>query len=428
MRPLLLCFACVIAVAPTIRWNEQFTAQPAVSLVAQATEEEAAAADDAATLDLSPDSDIAQKVQSELEGKDFSAEKVTAANTWLASSGVAEWMGPLAPVAISPFFGVTCLSALALWGPESLSNNALVGSTGPLKNEWLFIAFAVLTTITSVPRFTKVSKPFAQAVDQLEAYSVIVILLAIKVTASLEASSADTDVAMIQMGFMSFTADTLLALAMVINIVVINSVKFFFEFLVWLTPVPMLDGIFEICNKTLCAALLAVYAFSPTLATIINLCLLVMAAIVFRWINRQVRFYRTMVLDPVLSSVFGSYGIPKHKELVVFSREAIGPFKAKSKLKLRRDDTGDGWTLHEGLWWMPSKSHPLPADCNPSICKGWVIHRVKATIDDREQQFLFSRRFNSETIDQLAADLGIAVPECEAEEPVSNPALAADWR
>ena len=122
----------------------------------------------------------------------------------------------------------------------------------------MFFVLLALTVLTSVPRLTKVSKPFAQAVDRLETYAVIIILLAIKVISSMESSVDEpAQIAMVQLGVFSFTVDTLLAIAMVINVLVINSVKFFFEFLVWLTPVPLLDAAFEICNKTLCALLMA---------------------------------------------------------------------------------------------------------------------------------------------------------------------------
>ncbi len=162
-----------------------------------------------------------------------------ATSSWVNSTGVVDWLGPLAPVALSPFFGVTCLSGLALWGPEWVTDNALLGASGPLQSGLLFAVFLVLTILTSLPRLTKVSKPFAQAVDRLETYAVIVILLVIKVEASME-TAGDEQVALVQLGIVSFTLDTLLAITMVVNILVINSVKFFFEFMVWLTPVPLL--------------------------------------------------------------------------------------------------------------------------------------------------------------------------------------------
>ncbi len=349
--------------------------------------------------------------------QEVTAETVTAANSLVASSGIVDWLGPLSPIAMSPFFGITCLSGMSLFGPEWMSDNQLIRSAGPLKNPWFFGIFLVLTIISSVPRFTKVSKPFAQAVDRLEAYAVIIILLIIKIGSSLEVPAEDPS-PMIEMGLISMTADTLLIAAMVVNVLVVNSVKFFFEFLVWLTPVPFLDAVFEICNKTLCAALMAVYVISPTLATIINLCVLVFAAIVFRWISRQVLFYRTMILDPILAKPWSGYGKPHRPELIVFPSETIGPFKPKSRLRLTRDVESDGWLLSETRWRKRSCSHSLDARCNPEIHEGWVMNSVRIRNGDETLPLTFTRRFDSATLQELANQLSIRVstPERETDE------------
>jgi hypothetical protein len=299
-----------------------------------------------------------------------------------------------------------------------VTDNAVLGARGPLQSELLFAVFLALTILTSLPRLTKVSKPFAQAVDRLETYAVIVILLVIKVGASM-GTAGDEQVVLVQLGIVSFSLDTLLAIAMVINILVINSVKFFFEFMVWLTPVPLLDAVFEVCNKTLCAALMAVYAFSPTVATIINLSMLLCAAIVLRWISRRVRFYRSMILDPVIAQLWSGFGTPKRPELIVFPTEDVGPFKAKSRLRLRptavpQGDLGKagGWLLEEANWWMPTKSHVLASNDTPLVRCGWVTNSLSVNDSDGVQTlFSFSRRYNAETLEQLVEQLGIRVSD-----------------
>ena len=160
-----------------------------------------------------PDAFSVEKIEEQLEGP-VDVETIVATSGWINSTGVVDWLGPLAPVALSPFFGVTCLSGLALWGPDWMADNAVLNASGPLQSGWLFAIFLLLTILTSLPRLTKVSKPFAQAVDRLETYSVIVILLAIKVATSMESSGVE-QVAMVQLGIVSFTVDTLLAIAMV---------------------------------------------------------------------------------------------------------------------------------------------------------------------------------------------------------------------
>ncbi|MCC9658568.1 hypothetical protein [Rhodopirellula halodulae] len=324
-----------------------------------------------------------------LEGE-FDTRNIAAATAWADQLNLADWLGPLAPLALSPFFGVACLSGLSLWGPDWITDNALLGAAGPLRSVPMFVVFTALAILTSVPRLSKVSKPFAQAMDQLEAYSVIVILLVIKITASMTAESvgtAETQIAQDAMpvmtaGVFSFTANTLLLIAMVVNMVVINSVKFFFEFLVWLTPFPTVDAIFEVCNKSLCAALMAVYAFSPTLATVLNLMILFVAALIFRWVARRIKFYRTMLLDPVLARVWPGYGTPDPRGLLVFAQDEVGPFPAKSCLRLRRHD--DGWLLTPAVSWSPlawgsgRDGHMLRCGSSPRLVRGWLTHSIHA--------------------------------------------------
>ena len=76
--------------------------------------------------------------------------------------GASEWLGPLAPVALSPFFGIAVLSGLATYGPEFLQRQSgLIGDHSPMNNAYLFWTMATLACLTSLPRFSKVSKPFA---------------------------------------------------------------------------------------------------------------------------------------------------------------------------------------------------------------------------------------------------------------------------
>lgn len=414
-----------------------------VFLIAPASIDVGTAAQDSVDVDPSTSGSLSAKgIEESLEGP-VDVETIVATSSWVHSTGVVDWLGPLAPVALSPFFGVTCLSGLSLWGPDWATNNVVLDAHGPLRSELLFCVFLTLTILTSLPRLTKVSKPFAQAVDRLETYAVIVILLVIKVGVSMQ-SPAEGQVAMVQLGIVSMTVDTLLGIAMVINILVINSVKFFFEFMVWLTPVPLLDAIFEICNKSLCALLMAIYAFSPTLATLINLSILLLAAIVLRWISRRVRFYRCMVLDPLVARVWRGYATPTRPELTVFPTEDVGPFKAKSRLRLRPavsapgdtekglDETAtstqdtekaaDGWLIEEANWWMPSKEHLISRGAQPEVRCGWVTNSV--CIEDgngQQTNFIFSRRYSADTLESLAKRLGMKI----SDESIPDGALKA---
>ncbi|MEM9587954.1 MAG: hypothetical protein AAGA03_11800, partial [Planctomycetota bacterium] len=378
-----------------------------ISLSAQVDRESALATDlDSRSID--------ENVQQQSDAPDsnepvFDVQQVAATSAWADSLGIADWLGPLAPVALSPLLGVNIRSGHSRWGPEWVTDNAMLGSSGPLKSPVLFSIFLALTVATSIPRFTKVSKPFAQAVDRVEAYAVVIILLIIKLIAGADVGEAESLApAVVQLGVFSFTANTLLAVAMVINVLVINSVKFFFEFLVWVTPIPAVDAVFEVCNKSLCAGLMMIYAISPLAATCVNLVLFVIALILFRWISRRVRFYRTISLDPILSFFWKGYSTPKSPQLIVFPESAFGRFPAKSRLQLTFNTDKDGWTLREANWWMPERTESVAIEHAAELKRGFLMHTLLLRRDGRRDVFHFSRRHDPVLV-QLAGELNLTI-------------------
>lgn len=227
----------------------------------------------------------------------------------VGAGSVAEWLGPLAPIAISPFFGQACLFGLASYGPDWVQQrSSLLGEESPFNNATLFWVFAGLAVLTSLPRFTKVSKPLALAAEKIEMSAAVVTFVILRFFSSGEATSVDEvmpELAVVHAGFLpQMSTDILLSLAAALNIIVINVVKLFFEFLVWLIPFPMVDAILEVCNKSLSAALMGLYLMSPLLATVLNLALVVVCGFVFMNVVRRTRYYRSLVLGPLLAKLF----------------------------------------------------------------------------------------------------------------------------
>ena len=104
-----------------------------------------------------------------------------------------EWLGPLAPIAISPFFGITILAGVSQFGGNWPLPQSMISDNPVLGNPYLFWTFLCLTILTSVPRFTKVSKPFAQAIDQLETYAGIITIVLIRVLTVLPGETPGID-------------------------------------------------------------------------------------------------------------------------------------------------------------------------------------------------------------------------------------------
>lgn len=341
-----------------------------------------------------------------------------------------EWLGPLAPVALSPFFGISLLSVLAIWGPEWMPTNQFLESSQMLNNGWLLAVFATLTVMTSLPRLTKVSKPIAVALDRVETYGTIITLILIRFLAPPPATSIELEtpeialagITMMQAGILSFSADVLLSIAMIINVIVVNSVKFFFEFLVWLTPIPLVDALFETANKTFCAALMGLYAFSPTLATVLNLIILAACAVALKWISRRVNFYRTMLFDPILGWLFGANEMAGSRELVVYPNAAFEAFAPRARLRLRAAD--DHWHVIQDRWLLTSIEHRIPrGDCVVMIRPGMLTNTLEVTRQGEAiASFTFSRRYSSR-LQRLAEFLGAEL--CEEAAATVQPVRAA---
>jgi len=212
---------------------------------------------------------------------------------------VTEVLGPLAPIALSPFFALTCLSGSSLLVDAGmLPDNALLQGNGVLSNGFVFTGLLGLTVLTSLPKLTKVTKPLAQAMDQVEGYSGIVVALLVQAAASFGSGGAEEVV--YQAGIFEFSLSTLLMVVSVVNIFVINTVKFFFEVMVFVSPFPAVDAAFEAANKAFTAALIGVYAYSPTLATVLNLIIFAICLSMFGWVYRRTVYYKAILGDPIL--------------------------------------------------------------------------------------------------------------------------------
>ena len=312
-----------------------------------------------------------------------------------------EWLGALGPVAISPFFGLTCLSGIAIMFEDRLpEGHFLRRASSPLRNPLVFLTFLVLTVLTSLPRFSKVSKPFAQAMDQLETYSAIVILLVIRFMGSMDVGGSDPQMAdvVFQAGIFEFSMETLLTLATVVNLIVVNAVKFFFEVLIWITPVPFIDAIFEAASKTCAAALAAIYAFNPAIATAINLLIVAACLVAFAWVKRREVYYRTVLFDFVKHWWQSDSSSVASESLRVFPKTEFEGVPAMSRCELSR--SRDGWHLRVPRWFRPAIEKTW-SDRAPVMKSGLLM----STMQVGDTEFRFGKR-SAGQLSALATQLG----------------------
>lgn len=330
-----------------------------------------------------------------------------------------EWLGPLAPVALSPFFGITLLSGAATYGPDWLQQrNALFSEGSALNSPALFWAMLTLAFITSLPRFTKVSKPIALAADKLEAYSAVIILIVVRFLSvppgELQSVEPPPALTTLSAGFASLPVDLAMSLFAALNIIVIHIVKLFFEFLVWLIPFPLIDAMLEAGNKLTCILLTSLYVFSPPLATAVNLLLLTCCLLIVGWVYRRLAYYRAIVAGPILAWLLPAWFRQRGTTVKAFTESKWRRLPSYTAIHVTK--ISDNHYRLRGRWLWRSEFQEFES-CHVRPQAGLVADKIILTSADGIEH-AFSHRKWVESDDAYARERKTSSPE--------NASLAAD--
>ncbi len=260
----------------------------------------------------------------------------------------------------------------------------------------------VLTIISSLPRISKVSKPVAMAIDKLEAYSVVVIVILMRMFATNDSGDQESASLVVTpyltAGVFSIPIDLALAIASAINILVINGVKLFCELAIWLTPIPLVDAAVEVFNKGLCVGLMSLYCWSPLVATIINLCLLAICATVYFWTQRRIVYYLDLMAGPFLKSWVPWCFSSNSDGETVFLSERWNGIPKLTRLRLK-GAAESGWIITHRTWFGSTR-HSLPAS-QPRLKVGLLAQTIELD-DDNGASVELHQRLSGEASKVLA--------------------------
>jgi hypothetical protein len=247
-----------------------------------------------------------------------------------------------------------------------------------------------------LPRLSKVSKPVAMAVDKLETYSVVIIVILMRIFAvndpGIQESTTLLASPYLTAGVTSIPIDIVLAIASAINILVINGVKLFCELAIWLTPIPLVDVTVEVINKGLCVGLISLYCWSPLVATIVNLILLAICASVYLWTQRRIVYYLDLIAGPFLKRWLPWLFASNADGEIVFLVERWNAIPKLTKLRLK-GSADQGWTLTRRRWWGTTE-HSLPS--SRPISKTGLLATTIELADDSGSSVEFHQRLSGQ--------------------------------
>jgi hypothetical protein len=228
--------------------------------------------------------------------------------------------------------------------------------------------------------------------------------------------------------------------AVAINIVVINTVKYFFELLVWISPIPALDAMFETANKAVTAALVAVYAFNPYIAMVINVILFLICLLIFNWARRSVKYFRGVYIEPIVAKLLGrtvstpSAHIKARISAVVEQGEVLlKVFPLRKIHKIRKKEMCHLATGKDGLYLIKLRLIRQPKveklemlNAQIEISTGFLTNTIEITSQDsaKPTKLTFSRIYNNQ-IESIAAALKpFGKVRAESAQPAKSTATA----
>ncbi len=231
-----------------------------------------------------------------------------------------EVFGPLPAIASTPFLSLAILTGTAILMEEpvfadselrlvqQIRQNALILQAKHYASWWMFGTLTLLAGLTWLANSGKLRGTLGKFVRIAEDVAVGLIYLMIGADAltpnGLTASSPEWHptraLATMFPDFESSTA--ILILAALISLTTLMLIRLALDILIWLSPIPFIDLIFETCKVIFSLAFLAIYfLLSPLAAAMLGLLLIVPCFMLLPWAIRLLHFGYRIVLCPMLA-------------------------------------------------------------------------------------------------------------------------------
>jgi hypothetical protein len=186
------------------------------------------------------------------------------------------------------------------------------------------------------------------------------------------------------------------------------------------------DAIFEAANKAVVGALMAIYVWSPWVATVINLAIFAVSLLIFAWVRRRVVYLRAVFGDPILgwmaekifrrpqptltstklSGVLAQIFPNPTVVLKAFAAKRFGGLRMKTRGFLVQAD-GKLHFVRRRLFLAPKVVSLPVAGHTVRVDKGFLAHAIvlENDVGDVAAKVSFSRRYSA-LLDDIRRQLG----------------------
>ncbi|MCB9653750.1 MAG: hypothetical protein H6729_06430 [Deltaproteobacteria bacterium] len=271
---------------------------------------------------------------------------------------------------------------------------------------WVWVTLILLALLLKLGRSSKFTKPFTEAVaGPLESGGGLVVAGAMVHAFANPQPSATVEAGLVQGG--------LLMIMVVSSVGAIMVLRTALDILIWLSPIPFVDFLFQVAKTILTIGLVALAIFFPTAAVVINVLIILTTAVLVGWATRAATWGLSIVWDLTV----GRFSRPSTLPRDAVVAEDIGPLSAfvvevgslprrsACQLELR----AGRWFLHKQRALRKPVERPLGDASRCTFATGWT----GTVIALPEGRILLPPRYNH-LIATLARETGAALADDRA--------------
>ena len=208
-------------------------------------------------------------------------------------------LGQLGPMAFNPYITIFTTS---LFSMLDIKNQFI--ATNPFFNNWfVLITSGILLSFTSIVKLfgDKINGPLRTVINFLDNKASVIITCMIIITPTVLGFQEQEDLVLYQASFVGVTIKMLLILiASIYYLTVVMAIRLFIEILIFLSPIPIIDTLFEIFKIVFTVGFVVLSIFYPTVSFIFSIFIFLISLILYRRAKSSINKIKYLIIYPIL--------------------------------------------------------------------------------------------------------------------------------
>ena len=330
----------------------------------------------------------------------------TAISAVHANDGLVAQLAQLLPMGINPYATVFLTSVLSKLGihNEFVATNPFFDSWGILFLFGLLFLFTAL--VGTVFKTNKATAVVGLADNYLSNHAAILINVIVILTPSF-VNSADQNELYQQASILSLSLKTVIALIVsVYFLVIVTTVRFFIDILIFLTPIPFVDAILEVVKIVLTVFFIGISVFYPKVSVVLSVVLFLIALTMYKKSLRLVSKTTYLFIYPILNMFRNNEKLLRNNNtfsIKVYTKDKTLKFKKGTIVRLEKQDETFYLVKHK---FLISKKEEKVDLRKGSISPGYLSSKI---ITKEGHAFLLLNRSYRNHLNEIMEELGMEV-------------------